>query len=250
MRNGQYVNVEGVRVYYEVYGNGPAVVLLHGGLATAESWDLQIADLAKKFTVYVPERRGHGRTLDTAAEFSYREMTRETIGFLEAVGIGCAHLVGWSDGAIVAMLLAIERPALVDRMALISGNVTVDGYTQKFRDEMEAMTAETCPAEFFEWYLKTSPEGIEHFPTVFAKTKKLWLTDEIGSMEMLAAIDAPTLIVNGDHDVVRIEHATEMFRAIPGARLFIVPGTTHLVPHERPELLHRALHDFLPAGER
>ena len=95
----EYVNAGGVRTYYEIHGEGESLVLLHGGLATAESWAMQIPALAERYRVYVPERRGHGRTPDVAGPMTYEMMAEDTAAFLDAAGTGTAHLVGWSDGA-------------------------------------------------------------------------------------------------------------------------------------------------------
>jgi pimeloyl-ACP methyl ester carboxylesterase len=98
---GEYVNAGGVRTFYEVRGEGEPLVLLHSGLATTESWAMRIPALAQRYRVYVPERRGHGRTPDVDGPITYETM---------AAGTGPAHLVGWSDGAVVGMLVALRRP--------------------------------------------------------------------------------------------------------------------------------------------
>jgi pimeloyl-ACP methyl ester carboxylesterase len=108
---GEYVNAGGVHTYYEIYGEGEPLVLLHGGLATAESWAMQIPALSERHRVYVPERRGHGRTPDVAGPITYEIMAADTGAFLDAAGAG-AHLVGWSDGAMVGMLVALRRPRI------------------------------------------------------------------------------------------------------------------------------------------
>jgi pimeloyl-ACP methyl ester carboxylesterase len=107
---GEYVNVGDVRTYYEVHGGGEPVVLLHGGFGTVESWAMQTPALAERYRVYVPERRGHGRTPDVNGPITYETMAADTAAFLEAAGTGAAHLVGWSDGAVVGMLVALRRP--------------------------------------------------------------------------------------------------------------------------------------------
>src|SRR4051812_14959695 len=104
-RNGSYIDVDGVRTYYEVTGAGEPLILLHGGLCPAESWDAQTAVLAEQYRVYVPERFGHGRTPDVDGPITYENMARHTIAFLEALDIKSAHLAGWSDGALVGLLV-------------------------------------------------------------------------------------------------------------------------------------------------
>ena len=103
---GNYIDVDGIRTYYEVTGAGEPVTLLHGGMCTAETWDAQAPGLAARHQVFVPERFGHGRTPDIDGAITYENMAQHTIAFMEAVGLESTHLVGWSDGALVGLLVA------------------------------------------------------------------------------------------------------------------------------------------------
>ena len=105
-----YIDAGGVHTYYEVRGPGDPVVMLHGGFATIETWEAQAAALAERYRVYLPERRGHGRTPDVDGRMTYEAMAADTAAFMEALGIGPAHLVGWSDGGSVALYVALRRP--------------------------------------------------------------------------------------------------------------------------------------------
>ena len=117
-RNGHYVETGRVQTYYEVNGSGDPLILLHGGMCTAETFDGQAGALAEHFRVYVPERRGHGRTADVPGPITYEIMAQDTVAFIEALGIERAHLVGWSDGALVGLLVALWRPELVGKLVL------------------------------------------------------------------------------------------------------------------------------------
>src|SRR5438552_3446412 len=108
-RNGTYIDVDGIRAYYEMTGSGEPLLLLHGGLAPAETFDPQVGPLAETYRVYVPERFGHGRTPDIDGPFTYEGMAQHTIAFMEAVGVESARVAGWSDGALVALLVALRR---------------------------------------------------------------------------------------------------------------------------------------------
>lgn len=126
-----YVEVEGLSIWHEVHGEGPPVVMLHGAFAGASSWSAQRPELARAgYRVYVPERRGHAHTPDRPGPLTYELMAEDTVAYLESIVGGRAHLVGWSDGAVVALLAAMRRPDLVDRLILIgqyynsSGRVT------------------------------------------------------------------------------------------------------------------------------
>src|SRR4051794_2666770 len=119
---GEYVRLGASDVWYERSGAGDPVVLLHGGLSDGSAWGAQLPAVAERHLVFVPDRRGHGQSADTEAAFHYDDMAAETIEFLERVVGGPAHLVGWSDGGIVALLVARARPDLVRRQVLIGAN--------------------------------------------------------------------------------------------------------------------------------
>src|ERR671926_73778 len=203
---GEYIELPGVKTWYEVEGQGEPVVLLHGGFCTNEIWGQQRADFAANHRTFLPERRAHGHTPDVEGPLSYHDMATDTIDFLTTVVGGPAHLVGWSDGGIVALLVAIARPDLVRKIAVTGAN---------FKPPPEIGLAEMYRAE---------PD----IPT-----------------EDLGRISAPTLVLVGDDDVVPLEHTVELYRAIPNSELAVVPGTSHVHFMEKPSLVNRIVLDFL-----
>ncbi|MEY2424242.1 MAG: hypothetical protein QOI95_4309 [Acidimicrobiaceae bacterium] len=244
-RNGDYIEVDGVRTYYESTGTGGPLVLLHGGMCTAETFDAQTSVLATEYCVYVPERYGHGRTADIDGPITYENMAQQTIALIEALDIESAHLAGWSDGAIVAVLVALRRPKLVRKVVLIDQFVTLSGAANGYEALMAGMTADTVPPMFREMYGALSPDGRDHFPIVFDKLHKLW-TGETGiEVSDLANIGAPTLVLCGDDGTSTLEHATAVYRALPHAQLAIVPGTSHGLPMEKPHVVNQLILDFL-----
>jgi pimeloyl-ACP methyl ester carboxylesterase len=245
--SGRYVIVNGVNTYYESCGEGEPLLLLHGGTDTIECFREQTPALAERFRVILPERRGHGRTADIEGPITYELMAQDTMAFMEALGIGAAHLVGWSDGAIVGMLVAMSRPDVVKRLVSIGGNFDVGGLTEEFVAYVRQATAETYYPPAVEMYKQTSPDGPEHWPVVFEKIMRMWLTEpQIGPQEF-ATIKAPTLVMSGDRDIVKLEHTVDLFRTIPGAQLCVVPGTSHFLLVEKPDLVNRLITDFLTA---
>src|SRR5438552_6372638 len=121
---GEYADLNGIRTYYEVHGasNDEPLVLLHGGISPAETWSGQVGALSEWYRVYVPERRGHGRTHDVEGPYTYELMADETVAFLKEVVGGPAHLVGWSDGGNVGLLVALGNPDLVGKLVVIGSN--------------------------------------------------------------------------------------------------------------------------------
>ena len=147
-----YVDAGGVHTYYEAQGAGDPVVLLHGGMCTIETWGAQVPAFVERYRVYLPERRGHGRTPDVEGPMTYAGMAEDTIAFLDALAIGPAHLVGWSDGALVGLLVAMRRPDLVRKLVLIGQAVTLDGARPEFVAMLENMR-EVLPPMLEEAYV-------------------------------------------------------------------------------------------------
>ncbi|MDG3009721.1 alpha/beta hydrolase [Rhodococcus sp. D2-41] len=239
-----YTDLNGVRTHWDRVGDGEPVVLLHGGGVGADSWFAQTPALADAgFAVYLPERRGHGATPDVLGPFTYPLMARDTAAFLDEVVGSSAHIVGWSDGALVGALLAIERPDLVRRLVLIGQYYDRTGRDPDVHDEMSNWR-DNPPQYLRDMYAALSPDGAEHFPVVFGKILDLWDRDPGLPHEQMARITAPTLIVQGDRDAVRIDYSAALADAMPDARLAVLPGT-HALPVESPELVNTLLAQFL-----
>jgi pimeloyl-ACP methyl ester carboxylesterase len=240
-----YVNAGGVRTYFAVEGEGEPLILLHGGGATLETFDGETSALASKYRVYLPERRGHGRTPDVEGPITYENMAEDTIAFLEALAIPPAHLVGWSDGALVGLLVALRRPELVRKLVLIGQCVNFQGARPEALALMEHFTPETFPPMLVQMYAAVSPDGPDHFRVVFDKLVTLWQKDPAIALGELARVAAPTLVLLGDDDMLTIEHAAAMQRALSNSQLAVVPGASHALPMEKPEIVNRLILDFL-----
>ena len=244
-KNGAYVDAGGVRTYYEEEGSGEPLLLLHGGMVTIETWENQRGPLAERYHVYLPERRGHGRSPDVPGPTGYDLMAADTAAFMKALGIPSAYLVGWSDGGNVALELALTRPELVRKMVLIGAAAHVDGSTEDGKEWVNSLTVDSLPTFLSEPYNRLSPDGPEHLPVVAEKTIAMWQTQPTHEMSELAAITSPTLILIGDNDGVTIEHAAQMLRAMPNAQLAVIPGADHGVILDKPEIVNALILDFL-----
>jgi pimeloyl-ACP methyl ester carboxylesterase len=211
-----------------------------------DTWDKQLPALADRWRVLVPDRRGHGRTPDVPGAFTYEAMAADTAAFLEALGVpGPVHLVGWSDGANVALQLAFERPDLVRSVVAIGVNVRPEGLHPAFVATMEGDMAGPEGAALAGLYGTQSPDGIEHWPVVVAKTIEMWRTGPSLSWSDCARITCPVLVLAGDDDCITYEHTTGLFEALPAGQLAVVPGTSHLVQREKPALVNTLIVDFL-----
>ncbi|WP_291054323.1 alpha/beta hydrolase [Herbiconiux sp.] len=266
------VRIGGVDLYSEVAGpeHGEPVLLLHGGFCSLESMRPQAEALAGSHRVFAFERPGHGRSADIDEEYSYARSLSDTLGYLDAHGLGAVHVVGYSDGAILGLLLAMRHPERVRSLVAISANLDPSAFT--FSDSADPETAvmlaparERAPeateaprtvvgddpspdpqpdAERM-LYERLSPDGPAHADVVLAKLIRLWTTEPHIAPAELEAIAAPTLVMAGDRDTIRPDHTLRIAASIPGAQLCLVPGTTHSLIAERPALVTTLLQGFL-----
>jgi pimeloyl-ACP methyl ester carboxylesterase len=241
---GQRVEIGGHPTWVDERGTGEAtVLLLHGGMSNSDVLLDGVGDqLAQRYRVVAFDRRGHGYTADTPAPFHYEDMALETIGVLEAVVGGRAHLVGWSDGGIVALLVAMRRPDLVDRMVVIGANFHYDGVLPLELGEDSPMAA-----RIFEDYAARSPDGPDHFAELFERFMAMVTTEPTLSITDIATITAPTLVMVGDDDLPRLAHTCELYEALPAGQLCVIPATSHALPIERPAQVARTIVEFLTA---
>jgi len=244
---GERIEIDGLSTWIETRGSGErTVVLLHGGLGYSDQLLDSIGTYFEQdFRVVGFDRRGHGYTADTAEPFHYDDMATHAIEALEHLDASSkVHLVGWSDGGIVAMLVALRRPDLVDRLALIGTNFHVDGI---LAPEMSDDSLSSGP--MFEGYAARSPDGPDHFPVVAAKLMAVFATEPTLTTDDLAQLRHPTLVLVGDDDVVRLDHAVAFYDALPAGRLCVIPGASHAVVMEHPQLVAAIVTDFLQGPE-
>jgi pimeloyl-ACP methyl ester carboxylesterase len=236
----QYVQLGEVRTWYEEHGAGDPLVLLHPGGADARAFGPNVAPLAERFHVFTPERRTHGRTPDVEGPITYELMAEDTVAFLEATVGGPAHLAGCSDGAIVALLVALRRPDLALRVVLVAGVFHHDGWVPGAVDQDEA-----TDAFFASMYGELSPDGEEHYPVVSAKLARMHAEEPTLTESDLGHVASRTLVMVADDDEVRLEHALELYRGLPDGELVVVPGTSHGLLVEKPALCNTIICDFL-----
>ncbi len=237
-----YVEVDGVRTWYDERGQGEPLVLLHPGGAgvDARAWGPNLPGLAERFRVFTPERRAHGRTPDVEGPITFELMANDTIAFLETVVAEPAHLAGCSDGAIVALLVALLRPDLIRKLIFIAGVFHRDGWTPGVLDP------DHTPPEFLErLYGEVSPDGPEHYPVVVAKLAQMHAEGPTLTATDLNQIRDRTLVMVGDDDEVTLEHAIEFYRGLPDGELAVIPGTSHGMLVEKPALCNTIVVDFL-----
>lgn len=217
------------------------LVLLHGGFGTGDDFDGNLAELADQYRVFAPDRRGHGRTADNDGPLSQHEMAQDTIALIESLPPAPVRIVGYSDGAVVALLVALARPALVERLVLISGVFHPEGWIIK----PDPDSTGDYPAEMVERYGELSPDGIDHFPVIARKLAAIADEDLGISEDRLARLNMRCLVMVADDDLVHAEHTLTLYRSLPQAELAIVPGTSHDLLHDKSDLVTHLVADFL-----
>jgi pimeloyl-ACP methyl ester carboxylesterase len=224
-----YAAVNGLNMYYEVHGDGPALLLLHGGGGpVSEKW---ISFFSPQFRVITPQQMGYGRTADVVdRSFHYHDMAEDTVELMRRLGVESAAVVGYSDGGIIGLDMAIHHPERVTRIAVTGANARTDGYTAAHWEGVAA-TVNDWPVS--ETYGRLSPDGAEHWPILLGRLQRMWAVEPCFTREQLQSIKTPTLLIFGDSDLVTLEHGVEMFRTIPGAQLCVVPHVGHgIMPKE------------------
>ena len=239
-----YVDLDGVRTYHEISGTGEPLVLLHGGMCTIDTFAELASQLARSYRIHRPERRGHGRTPDVDGPITYQNMAADTVAYIEHTGVGPVHLVGWSDGAVIGLLVALTRPDLVRSLTFIGAALTDDGLPPEMLPLPDRIPVEALPPFLRDMYSAVSPDGPAHFDAVWDKLSPAWTSFPLVDLAELEHLTAPALIVAADHDMVTVEHATIISRAIPNARLAVIPGE-HSVPLDKPGLVASLVLDFL-----
>jgi pimeloyl-ACP methyl ester carboxylesterase len=224
------------------------VLLLHGGLGGTFSWQAQVPALAARHHVFVVEQRGRGRTADAEGPISYELLARDAAAFIERVIGRPAHVVGASDGGIVGLLLALRHPDLLGRLVTIGANFHRDGLLPQsgWANASADDPAWEMPRQR---YAALSPDGPDHWPVIFAKLSRMWSDEPTLTPAELAAIELPVLVISGDDDAVALPHTVSLYESLPNGQLAIVPGTSHAVFVEKPELVNRLVLDFLAERE-
>jgi len=245
--------VNGRRMYYEQHGQGRTVLLLHGGVGTIRSsFEHQLPLLAKDHRVLAVEQIGHGHTPDAPIPFSYAQMAEDTAALLRSLKVQGADVIGWSDGGILALLLARRHPDLVRRVVVSGVNTRLIMTPEEIKEIREATPQQLV--DFLgpkpkEAYAAVSPDGAAHWPVVAKKVWELWLTPVILEKADLQAIQVPVLVVSGDQDSIPLDHTIEIYKALPKAQLLVLPGTKHRTFQTAAAVLNPLILAFLDSPE-
>ena len=251
-----YADVNGLKMYYEVYGSGKPIVLIHGSFMTIPlNWSKIIPLLAKGRKVIVTEMQGHGRTKDISREFSYEGMADDVSGLLKHLKIESADILGYSMGGGVAFQVAIRHPKQVRRLVVLSGTYSHDGWWPDVEAMFSTMNADMLKGSSIEKQYNSLGNDPAQFPEFIKKVISVDLKPYNWSKDV-KNIQVPIFMAIGDADGIQYEHILELFRAkgggkmgdihgLPKSRLAIIPGTTHVGMMSRTDWLIPMITDFL-----
>lgn len=225
-------DVNDIKMYYAEYGEGDPILFIHGGLGNADVWGYQIADFAKDHLVIVADSRGHGRSTRSQQPFGYDLMTSDYVALLDYLKIGKVTLVGWSDGGIIGIDMAMKHPEKLTRVIAQAANVTTDGVKA---DVMSNKTFSEYINVAGEYYKKLSPTPNEYEAFV-NQISEMWATQPAWTEADLGKITMPVTLAIGDHDeAVKLDHTETMAKEIPGAKLVILKDASHFAMLQDPE---------------
>lgn len=251
-----YAEVNGMKMYYEISGQGEPIVVLHGSFMNIPAMGPIIPELAKSHTVYAVEMQSHGRTNDIDRPITYPNMADDTAAFMDAVKLPKAVILGYSMGALIGLQLGIRHPDKVSKIVLVSGAYDSDGIQQAYRDLIPTMTVESFKdMPFATEYkrLNPNPDGYEeHVRKMLALEK-----EPMHWGDGVKALKSPMLILTGDSDWATLEHSVAMFKLVGGgvmgdlgkplaaSRLAVLPGTSHTAMITQLNLIMPMIEQFL-----
>jgi pimeloyl-ACP methyl ester carboxylesterase len=240
-KNG-YADVDGIRLYYVVVGSGSPVVVLHGGLANSDYWGNQAKALAPRHTVIVVDSRGHGRSTRDTRPYGYDLMADDVVALLDKLKIGKADVVGWSDGGILGLDLAIRHPDRVGKIFVFAANTVTSGVKEDVeKNPTFAAYIERDGREYAK--LSATPKEYDAF---VEQISKMWASEPNWTDDQLRSIRSPVLVADGDQDeAIKREHTEYIAATVPGAGLLILPNASHFAFLQDPALFNVAILHFL-----
>jgi len=236
-----YVRHDGARIWHASFGAGPAVILLHGGLGHGGNWGYQVPALVSAgYRTVVVDSRGHGRSTRDARPYSYDLMASDVLAVMDTLDLDRVALVGWSDGACVALVLASQVPERVAGVFFFACNMDSSGA----KEFVPGAIVDRCFARHVKDYAALSATP-DQFESLVEDVGLMQRTQPNYSEDDLAGIRVPVTIVHAEHDeFITLDHAEYLACSIPGAELIILPGVSHFAPLQRPKQFNRVMRGF------
>lgn len=247
---GKYADVNDIKVYYEIYGEGEPLLLLHGNSGSIENYIYQIPELSKHFKVVAVDSRAQGRSTDSDKEITYALMASDMSELIDKLNLGKVNIVGWSDGGNIGLELAYAHPDKVLKVVAFGANYTHENWMAP--PDSVVMAPDDPIVVKISGMIKNLGTAAERLsadpsrmPVIKKKLEDLYSNYPNFTHDQLKTIDVPFLIVAGDHDVIALDQTIALFTNLPKSELFIVPHASHLVPAENPDLINSEVIRFL-----
>lgn len=242
---GSYKVINGTKLYYEEYGKGVPLLLIHGGLSSIETMGPLIPTLSQKFRVIAVDCPGQGRS-EQADSLSYQLMADYLNKLVDVLNLDSVYAYGYSDGGNVALLMAADRPDKVKKVVAFAAASNTSGYFDYVTSSLNTLTPEIMEKDYRWWldgHLKKTPQK-EKWKKFAADFVKMCSTPVIVPENKLAQINLKILIIQGDNDIVKPEHAVYLYQNIKGSQLCIIPAASHFILYEKPQLLNQLSIEF------
>ena len=236
---GGVVEVNDIAMYYEVYGEGPPLVLIHGSGQSIADMAAQIDGFQNQYQIIVGDSRAHGKSGMSDQQMTYRQMASDWAGLISELAGEPVRVIGWSDGGNIALELARAYPDLIERVAVMGANLAPNE-SAVYPWAVNWVQEESANID-------RQLEAGDTSQNWAALKQQFYLLRELPDMTLdeLASIEAPVLVMAGDRDIIREEHTLLIYQTLPNAHLAIFPGETHFTPSTDPELFNRTVDRFM-----
>jgi pimeloyl-ACP methyl ester carboxylesterase len=241
---GHYVQVNGIRMYYELHGTGAPLLLVHGGAGNGMQFSKQLPAFEPHYRCIVPDCCAQGRTTDRKGPLTYHAMAEDMIALLDHLHIERVDIMGWSDGGNIGLDMAMHHPERVSHLVTFGANFQPDGLNPQDVEWNNKATADSFGPDMRTGWTKLNPQP-GNYEQAMNKIIALWRTLPRWSPAELGTIRAKTLVCAGDRDLIRLDHTTALAKAIPGAEMWIVPNASHSAMIERSEIVNPKVLEFL-----
>jgi pimeloyl-ACP methyl ester carboxylesterase len=244
--NGKFLNIRGTKVYYEEYGKGIPLLMLHGGFGDISDFQKVIPKLSEKYRVIIPDAPGLGRSEYADSILSYQLLADYNSIFIDQLKLDSVYVVGWSDGANTALILAKSRPDKVKKVIVSGANYKLDGFTKEALEECKKLTDTTwVKTELQGWIKHYQKLSTKNWKRYISEVRQMWFKEQYFPKTDLEKIKASTLVVYGDKDMYTLEHGIEIRNAIQNSQFCVIPDCSHEVFFEKPELFIELALTFL-----
>lgn len=242
----QFAQINDVKIHYKIYGTGSdALFLLHGSMESMTEWDKQIPEFSKRYRVIAMDNRGHGKSTFTDRKLDYFLLSEDVLGLMNVLKIDSAHFVGFGDGGIIGLYLAIDHPERVRKLVAIGANYKVDTSVvyHEVLDKVKAWDSDKVYS-----FVRNNFRGWPNDKLLIPFTermKTMLLTEPNLTVNDLKKIKCPSLFMTGDHDIIKQSHTSEMFESVQRGYLAVIPGTKHYPQKEKAGVVNSIIMDFL-----